>query len=566
MQYCVVRSWASLLLLPWLWREAAAAVLAGSNATQRFPWWPSSSWPDFMPVDGAADRSCRGHDADDIKPDYYHGFEGISTIEGCMERCKIVQGCTAVDYSPHDESCKVWTTPVRSSIRTKHHTCFHYGSDEREFCQSRVPYFHLQGAPTSSNSIEFVASEHTMWSSNFTTDQLRSEAHSQQQQQRGTGRLDGEDQRACLARLWDRPSIEQCLKTSWVVLLGGSTSVLMTSRLIWMLGGSMNGYMVRKTYNSDISDFIVQNGNLAYSRWSNIAKVGSTWDNFGDEETMKFILSQAPSVSSGIRITLFYTLVLEQAEAALAVLDNPSGLDTWSRSQMFVQMQIQAWYEYCANWHANWCYFDRLRSMSFNSAKQSFRSGMERTMQRLDGLCGQGGRANRFGCVVLTSQMPINEVWNDLTIETAKHSGRLSNELRLVDLDRLVHSSGFAHYHLLDGHVDQYAATWVWMILLSGACVHTRPSQGNTLSFGYQCSGEQWKHKLESSCDTCGTNVPCGEKCMSASLKMQCPGYMSMCKSQGPCRSWECVHSSACSYKVVCNPSVGTCTPSPEWG
>merc|ERR1712137_1131828 len=69
----------------------------------------TSSSDDFIPLDGASNRACRGADADDNDPNRYTVISGMPTLEECKSHCRGTQGCVGIEFNSGNGRCEVWT-------------------------------------------------------------------------------------------------------------------------------------------------------------------------------------------------------------------------------------------------------------------------------------------------------------------------------------------------------------------------------------------------------------------------------------------------------------------------
>eukprot|EP00931_Biecheleriopsis_adriatica_P076641 TRINITY_DN5032_c0_g1_i1.p1 TRINITY_DN5032_c0_g1~~TRINITY_DN5032_c0_g1_i1.p1 ORF type:complete len:1220 (-),score=174.28 TRINITY_DN5032_c0_g1_i1:289-3906(-) len=82
---------------------------------------------DFVPVDGADGRACRGLSSSDNQDSYYELFLGIADLESCMAKCIISQSCRGIEYSGNGR-CEVWTRPdgIQASATVNGYQCWRY--------------------------------------------------------------------------------------------------------------------------------------------------------------------------------------------------------------------------------------------------------------------------------------------------------------------------------------------------------------------------------------------------------------------------------------------------------
>eukprot|EP00933_Yihiella_yeosuensis_P033529 TRINITY_DN27212_c0_g1_i2.p1 TRINITY_DN27212_c0_g1~~TRINITY_DN27212_c0_g1_i2.p1 ORF type:complete len:1006 (+),score=138.70 TRINITY_DN27212_c0_g1_i2:112-3129(+) len=87
----------------------------------------TTSLPGFTPVDGGADRACRGLDVYDTSDTYYLAFE----ISNCKKKCVETPGCKGVEISSN--RCEVWIREdgIQASWPAPKYQCFRYNEDQQ---------------------------------------------------------------------------------------------------------------------------------------------------------------------------------------------------------------------------------------------------------------------------------------------------------------------------------------------------------------------------------------------------------------------------------------------------
>ncbi|CAE7444785.1 unnamed protein product [Symbiodinium natans] len=87
----------------------------------------TSSIDSFAPVDGGADRACRGAGAGDNSASYYNVISAASLL-ACKEECIRTEACVGIEYSA--SRCEVWTRPegIQASVHLAGFTCLSYAS------------------------------------------------------------------------------------------------------------------------------------------------------------------------------------------------------------------------------------------------------------------------------------------------------------------------------------------------------------------------------------------------------------------------------------------------------
>mmetsp|Transcript_41972 Transcript_41972/g.96363 ORF Transcript_41972/g.96363 Transcript_41972/m.96363 type:complete len:1137 (-) Transcript_41972:39-3449(-) len=512
---------------------------------------------DFSPVDGGVGRACRGNSSTDNSESYYSRYADIYTLEGCKERCAEDVDCKGVEWTAHFLRCEVWTKEIETSVSNSRYVCLNYTAPPTTTTTTRATTTLSSSTGQTGQDDGFCryASQDIYLGGEWTDTSYV-----------GNTMPDGSGT-SCMPRLYDQPAIEECMSGTWMVLMGGSNTALMMVRLLWMLGASLEAEIPREVFSSDVFDVIVEDGELTYRRDIALA-ADSLWDSDSDRIAIESALLEAPAPSgvadSRIRVTIFRTRFWDQVDAALGILECHAFPAAWSSAPIFLHIQVSAWYVYCVDWKESWCPYTTLKSQSVAGGQATFQSYVERISSRLDVFTGPRGRGEKHGASIVLAQDPFNDEWTLKTIEGWQASGCHSHRVRLVRTDEF-QQNGSPFTRMLAGHADVVSATWQWMLLLGGACTTSVPAQGNTLSFDSTCSGTEYEEIVAESCAICGVDTPpCNAECMSNRFEAKCSAYISFCGEVGGCRSWECVHSTDCAYRVECDSSLGSCTPEAE--
>jgi len=114
-----------------VWTRAAGieatAVVTGYSC-YRYLNAPTTSPPssDFEPVNGGADRACRGSSPTDNSASYYTVVSGES-LSSCQARCVAVAACNGIEYGPNGR-CEVWTRPggIQATVTVSGYSCYRY--------------------------------------------------------------------------------------------------------------------------------------------------------------------------------------------------------------------------------------------------------------------------------------------------------------------------------------------------------------------------------------------------------------------------------------------------------
>merc|ERR1719195_449538 len=80
---------------------------------------------DFVPVDGGADRACRGASANDNSASYYLVISTASLRE-CKEQCVQTSGCQGIEFK--GSRCEIWTRPegIGATANVSGFSCLRY--------------------------------------------------------------------------------------------------------------------------------------------------------------------------------------------------------------------------------------------------------------------------------------------------------------------------------------------------------------------------------------------------------------------------------------------------------
>jgi len=103
---------------------------------------------EFEPVDGGADRVCRGITSSDSSFRYYVLHKRIKTLENCKMLCAHTAACTGVEYSPRGR-CEVWTQPIHASAHRNGFLCFRtkhcHTAEDGDACYAKVMWAMASG-------------------------------------------------------------------------------------------------------------------------------------------------------------------------------------------------------------------------------------------------------------------------------------------------------------------------------------------------------------------------------------------------------------------------------------
>ena len=80
----------------------------------------------FERIDGGNDRACRGMNTSDWSSSYFEFFGESKSIEECKSRCLGHATCQGIELNAY--GCKVWTSPVTTSIGFTGTTCLRYSA------------------------------------------------------------------------------------------------------------------------------------------------------------------------------------------------------------------------------------------------------------------------------------------------------------------------------------------------------------------------------------------------------------------------------------------------------
>lgn len=108
-----------------VWTTAITASVAVSNfecfSTESQETTPGPTTEvNFSPVDGGADRACRGPGGQNSAS--YYSLKPARTLDDCKNQCASVQGCTGIEWNP-DGRCEVWAIVIEASAPVDGYTC-----------------------------------------------------------------------------------------------------------------------------------------------------------------------------------------------------------------------------------------------------------------------------------------------------------------------------------------------------------------------------------------------------------------------------------------------------------
>jgi len=342
----------------------------------------------------------------------------------------------------------------------------------------------------------------------------------------------------CRYALFDSAGVSKCLASSWMVVVGGSNTVLMTIRLANMLaedailpvrdGATMGGF--------NVIDIIIKDGVKVYGLARNFDGCSALPHSADCKAEINTAVAEAPApVAGATRITLFsaqfWDHALDGVEAAQA-----KGA-AWLHTKVAFLVQVSTWDIYCAGMKVKWCPRPELsdESLSDKDAMALFNNAMTPVLDKLQALCAPGQPAGILGCVVTTttfqnparSRIPIYEAYNN-AIRSAM-SSRSSETLRLVDL--WVMGQAMPDENVL-GHGSPMLNLWNWQVMLSGMCPDEDAAPGIVAQFkGELCFGDEARRNAEH--------------------MTKCPEYRDTCKSTPRCEPWECANSLPCTLEPV---------------
>jgi len=353
----------------------------------------------------------------------------------------------------------------------------------------------------------------------------------------------------CKHRVQNATSIQDCMRGSWLVLMGGSNLIQINIQLLQMLGIDTTDELVFQLKDGAyiVADIIVKDGVL-----SRMKTLG--WDWKGDSDVkphmneVKALLDEAPAPGEGIRITVFRASFWEQVDKVLDLFECRPG--AWQDAPLSFITEIGAWYAYCSEWKAGWCPYKDYVEMSKASARAAFTKDFRRNALRLANLCAPDYRGGSHGCALMNGHYMGDSAdyiaYNTLMKEVMDEVK--SKHLRYIDLHTFTEQGN--DMHMQRGHQDPVSATWLWNIFFSGTCASSAPAHGSAVSFdGPLCSAEKFQ---------------CEEDAAAAcpDLKALCPGFVERC--EGWCPTEICQLSLPCRVEVTCSSDVGDCDPGAE--
>jgi len=343
----------------------------------------------------------------------------------------------------------------------------------------------------------------------------------------------------CRYELFESAGAAECLANSWVVVIGGSNTVLMAIRLANMLadqailptrdGATMGGFT--------LIDLIIKDGAKTYFSALKFDECGAPPHSEACSALIYDAVGKAPAAGEGeTRITLFSAQFWDHAQTAMGAV-TAQGL-TWLETKMSFLVQISTWDIYCAGMKVTWCPREGLNdeSLSLPAAVELFNDAMIPVVEDLAAnYCAEGKPAAALGCNILTStfqnpaasRIPMYEEYNDAI--RAAHAAHASDILRLLDV--WVMGQAMPDENIL-GHGSPMLNLWNWQVMLSGMCAADYAAEGTVAKFeGELCTGAEAKRNAEH--------------------MMKCPVYKEECPNTWRCEPWECANSLPCVLVAV---------------
>jgi len=335
----------------------------------------------------------------------------------------------------------------------------------------------------------------------------------------------------CRYELWQGSQASACLEGAWVVVPGGSNTILMTINLANLLvPGALSPIDDHASMGSaTVIDLVIEDGNVTYKNSVKLAIC--TPEPFG-QACRKAILAEVAKVPPysprATRITQFVAQYWDHVDAALDAVEADTA---WTEGQVALITQVSAWYIYCSVKGVEWCPRKELLSKMDEAGLDNFVSDMMQVVPRLENFCGPDGRAGVRGCVVGTTswQNPPpgrQTMWYGRYNDAIKEAIRpiASPTLRLIDFWEL----GMAMpTECIGGHGSPVANLWSWQVMLAGFCPKGEASDGSFAAFE-------------------------GAMCYAAEAEMsKCPYYKEECPHTFRCERWECASSVPCTMSAT---------------
>eukprot|EP00931_Biecheleriopsis_adriatica_P123363 TRINITY_DN9839_c0_g1_i1.p1 TRINITY_DN9839_c0_g1~~TRINITY_DN9839_c0_g1_i1.p1 ORF type:complete len:733 (+),score=77.84 TRINITY_DN9839_c0_g1_i1:78-2276(+) len=100
-----------------------AAVRIGTGFSCERYGWPVQQ---LQPVDGGANRVCRGSSSEDNSDDYFVLAPTVLNLEDCKARCAAAAHCFGIEFNSGYGRCEIWTRPIGTTANINGYTCLRF--------------------------------------------------------------------------------------------------------------------------------------------------------------------------------------------------------------------------------------------------------------------------------------------------------------------------------------------------------------------------------------------------------------------------------------------------------
>lgn len=373
----------------------------------------------------------------------------------------------------------------------------------------------------------------------------------------------------CAYGLYEQSHVAECLKGSWVILIGASQTNIWTTQLanslvenalltkrdhfsidgvftqmidivIEMDDDGTTGTVVYKNVLRDprgkqghrIGAHTTERDNVVLKEAFNQATVGRT-ENRDSGPGMGSYMGELPKFTGKqIRITNFFAEYWDNVEVALNAVENAE--HGWAKAEMTLAVSIGLWYInslHCGPTSA-WCATrPELGKLTLEGLVKRYKSDMKATMPKLQSFCSESGPAGRRGCAITSidhCQFMQGAIWHmiyDAVREGMQPIG--TPLLRFVDLWTFTLE---IPEDCLGGHQSPMSTLWTWQVLFSGICKDKKASPALDFS-GAKGTLAEFN----------------GPMCRAQQVVKFCPNP----KAKGFHYQWECALSELCAVKAI---------------
>ncbi|CAJ1342850.1 unnamed protein product, partial [Effrenium voratum] len=295
----------------------------------------------------------------------------------------------------------------------------------------------------------------------------------------------------CRYKVWQFPDAgASCVSGSWVVATGSSNALLTWNTLLMILAPAQAGEMRSGRFGgAHLLDAVVEDGVIIHYntvRSSLSACIQSSADGGANEtecrQAYAEALAEAPAPGPRrTRLTMFLSFFWARTATALGLVE---ASQAWATAEVFMLVQVVAWYVVCNGIKFNGCPRKNLLEVSEDDAIDMFRGEMGAVLDLLAPFCGPGGRAGVRGCGIATNSWSSPGATLLATFErfnneiTQAMAPRKTATFRYLDIFALGASMP---EETLSGHGSQILQLWTWQALLGTFC--TSPPTGQLVRF-----------------------------------------------------------------------------------